>query len=607
MARKRDVIARVGADTSEFDSKLEASGGALDKFAKLGKTAGTVVATALVAAAGAVVTLTSRGLELGDAADKAAEALGVTVSALAGLRHAGSLAGAEAQAIDTALAKLARTTSEAASGTKEYADTFAALNLNAKELRELPLDEQMLRVSDALAAVENATDRARLAQDLFGRSGAKLLPLLNQGSAAIREQMEEAKRLGLTLDEVQRRSIVDANDAIDRMKSSVDGLSQQLAAAFGPAIKIAADAVTDLVATVTSALPRLQALAERFLGLTTAAENLGDVALKETLVEQIRALDELSNRLAEERKLRQYFAEGGGDYVASRERENAILAEQAEKQARINELLAERVRRSRALEEPAAAPPVDEDRFGSGDEEAKKAAAAELALVTSVYEEQERLRQLELEQEAEWRQALFEAREEFNAAELEQERALVDALLIEQQRYHEELAARDEAELMRKKRIRKDTVDNAFAGFTAITAALSAHNEKAFKLNKIAAKAEASLNAYRAIQQVWADESLPFYAKIAATALTAASTAANIAAINKTEFGGGAIPSNLGATPVVPGGAGLGDSAPGRGNRSQTIFVEGLTPESIFSGSAVRGLLERIQAALDDGGKLVLQ
>jgi hypothetical protein len=213
---------------------------------------------------------------------------------------------------------------------------------------------------------------------------------------------------------------------------------------------------------------------------------------------------------------------------------------------------------------------------------------------------------MELEQEAEWRQVLFEEREKFATEEIEAERALVDALLIEQQRYREEVARADEDALKLKRRVRKDTVDNAFAGFTQITAALAAHNEKAFKLNKLAAKAEAGLNAFRAIQQVWADNSLPFYAKIAATAITAAATAANIAGINKSEFGGGAVPSNLGATPVTPAGGALPDTTGGQ-RGAQTIFVQGLDPSAIFSGDAVRGLLERLQSALDDGGKLVIE
>lgn len=610
MARKRDIVARVGADTSEFDQKLGASGDTLDKFGSLGAAAGKLVAAGMVAAAAAVATLTARGIELGDALDDAATGLGLTVDGLASLRYAAKFANVDSEQLDASLAKLARTTSMAAEGNKAAAETFERLGLSGAELRELPLDEQFERVADALAGLTNDTDKARIAQDIFGRSGAKLLPLLNQGSEAIRAQREEARALGLTLDETQRKNIVGASDAMDKLKASVDGASLQLAAAFGPAIEVAADAIVSLITTVTEALPIMQALAERFFGIAAAAEDLGNKALSATLEEQIRLLDDVNERVALLKELQSF--KGNENSPSLQFQMNEALAEQAGVQSRINDLLAERVKRSREAEAlragMAGGGGDEEDEPLSNEDEAKKAAQAELDIVTAVYEERERLRVEELDQEAVWRQTLFEEREAFAAQEVAAQRALVDALLIETQRYQEEVARQDEEALKNKQRVRRQTVDNAFAGFTQITAALAAHNEKAFKLNKLAAKAEAGLNAFRAIQQVWADESLPFYAKIAATAITAAATAANISSINKTEFGGGSVPSNLGATPVVPGGAGLGGQGAAGGNRGvQTIFVEGLTQDSLFSGSAVRGLLERLQAALDDGGTLVVK
>jgi hypothetical protein len=608
MARKRDIVTRVGADTSEHDAKLARSGEVLDKFGNIGAAAGKLVAAGMVAAAAAVATLTARGIELGDALDDAAAGLGLTVDGLASLRYAAKFANVDSEQLDASLAKLARTTSMAAEGNKAAAEAFERLGLSGAELRKLPLDEQFERVADAMQGLTNDTDKARLAQDLFGRSGAKLLPLLNQGSAAIRAQRDEARSLGLTLDETQRKNIVGASDAMDKLKAAVDGAALQFAGAFGPAIEAAAGAITRLTQVVVETLPRLQALAERFFGIAAAADDLSNTALTETLHEQIRALDGVNNRVADLQSLMRVI--GNENSPSLQFQLNEALEEQAEKQARINELLAERVKRQReaAVLDAAGTVTPDEDDVGfENDDQAKKDAQAELDLVTAVAEEKERVHMLELEQEAEWRQALFEAREEFRLSEYEAERALLDSLAIETQRFREEQAAADEAALKRKVQVRKQTVDNAFAGFTQITAALAAHNEKAFKLNKVAAKAEAGLNAFRAIQQVWADETLPFYAKIAATAITAAATAANIAGINKSEFGGGSVPSNLGATPVTPAGGALPDTT-GRGRGgAQTIFVQGLDASAIFSGDAVRGLLERLQGALDDGGKLVIE
>lgn len=613
MARKRDIVARVGADTTEFDQKLKESADRLDKFEKLGKQAGIAVGTAFVAAGTALAALTARGIQLGDALDKSSKALGVSVDALASLRYAAQFAGVESNVLEASLAKLAKISSEASDKGGKAAETLGQLGLKGQDLRALGLDEQLEVVADAMAGLKNETDKNRIAQELFGETGRKLIPLLNQGSAAIRAQRDEARSLGLTLDQVQQKNITDAQDALGKLGQATDGLSLQLAATFGPAIETAAGALTTLISSVTDTLPWLQALGERFFGIAAAAGDLSDAALGDTLVEQIKAMDALNNDIAEQRRLVNGLRHDAEDRANFEAVLNDLLDEQAEKQKRIDDLLKERVKRQKAMEEEQAKRDAAAATAGGGEDQsamaAKAAADYETQLLGEVALERDRLRQVELDQEEEWRQVLFEAREEFAAQEIDAERALVDALLIEQQRYYEETQKRDAAELKRKKQVRRETVDNAFAGFTQITALLASHNEKAFKLNKVAAKAEASLNAFRSIQQVWADQSLPFYAKIVATALTAAATAANISSINSTEFGGGLVPSNGGATPVVPGGTGLGGQATGAGplGGSQTIFVQGLSEDSLFSGSAVRGLLERLQEALKDGGKLVVQ
>src|SRR5690606_24152180 len=99
-------------------------------------------------------------------------------------------------------------------------------------------------------------------------------------------------------------------------------------------------------------------------------------------------------------------------------------------------------------------------------------------------------------------------------------------------------------------------------------------------------------------QQVWADSTLPFYAKVAATAVTAAATAANISAINATSFGGGTTPSVAG-TPTVNG-------APVQAERpTQRIAIEGVSPDALFTGRAVRQLAERLNEHIKDGGEVV--
>ena len=50
---------------------------------------------------------------------------------------------------------------------------------------------------DALAAMDDETARNAAANEIFGKSAAELLPLLNSGSDGIKELMQEADAYGM--------------------------------------------------------------------------------------------------------------------------------------------------------------------------------------------------------------------------------------------------------------------------------------------------------------------------------------------------------------------------------------------------------------------------
>jgi tape measure domain-containing protein len=174
-------------------------------------------------------------------------------------------------------------------------------------------------------------------------------------------------------------------------------------------------------------------------------------------------------------------------------------------------------------------------------------------------------------------------------------RTLREQLEAEHQERMTEIAREAEAErLANTKRHALQTTQSIVSGLTEATGMMASSSKRMFELNKKLAKAEAVINAHRAIQQVWADPSLPFYAKVAATAVTAAKTAANISAINATQFGGGTTPSAAG-TPTVNG-----NPVPTSG---QIITVRGIDPSQLFSG---RQIIDLVNQAQKDGARLVM-
>jgi len=187
--------------------------------------------------------LVKRSLNATDAMTKMSRAIGLSVEDLQKMRHAGSLAGLEATALDKAVQKLAINIADVARGTGEAKDIFEKYGVAAKDvdgdLRSVT--DVMAEFADITANVTNKTEQAELAYRLFGARGGKMINMLQQGSVAMREQWEEAEALGLVMSEKTAKGVEAANDAITRLTSYISASFTRAIAELAPAIKILTD------------------------------------------------------------------------------------------------------------------------------------------------------------------------------------------------------------------------------------------------------------------------------------------------------------------------------------------------------------------------------
>src|SRR5262245_57277689 len=72
------------------------------------------------------------------------------------------------------------------------------LNLSARDLKNLSLDDVIFKIDDRLKDVGNQFDRARILADLFGRSGAQLGRLMD---GSLREAITSIEKTGAIIDE----------------------------------------------------------------------------------------------------------------------------------------------------------------------------------------------------------------------------------------------------------------------------------------------------------------------------------------------------------------------------------------------------------------------
>jgi hypothetical protein len=223
------VLTAKDKTAAAFKSVGNSAAAATVKIAKIG----AAFATAGVAAG---IALTKMSMDNVDALAKVSDRLGIATQSLAGLQHAANLAGIENKTLEKSLQNLAVGVSDAADGSGVAKDALIQLGLSAALLEKMPVDQQMLKVADAMQGVELQADKVRLATELFGARGVSVLNMIGEGSQNLVEMAKEADHLGIAINRVDAAQIEAANDSVERAKTVFTGLGNQLADAFSPII-----------------------------------------------------------------------------------------------------------------------------------------------------------------------------------------------------------------------------------------------------------------------------------------------------------------------------------------------------------------------------------
>jgi len=221
--------AAFGASVKKSGDAAKQTGKDIDSFAAdFGKAAKYVAASAAAAAAGSVLFIKS-AIDSADAAGILAGKLDISTESLSKLQYAAQLADVSQGALEGGLKKLAVTLNSALDPGSKVAKVFDALGLSAKELIQIPADQQLGRIGDALNSVANANQRAAVAQMVFGKAGQELLPILAEGTAGIKKSGDELERFGGVISGDLAARAGEFNDNLDRIKTAAGGLGLSVA------------------------------------------------------------------------------------------------------------------------------------------------------------------------------------------------------------------------------------------------------------------------------------------------------------------------------------------------------------------------------------------
>lgn len=238
------VTAPVKRITSSFDALKKQATSVSQSFQNVGEHASrfgrqlAVVTTGVVAAGGALFSAVKSAANYGDELVKTSQKAGVSIQALQKLSYAADLADVDSAELATGLKFLNKSIVDALNPASESAKAFASMGISIKDSNGhlKTADQVTLELADKFKNAEDGAKKTATALVLYGRSGTEMIPLLNSGTQAIKDQYTEFERLGHVMTDDQAKASEAFNDNITRLTKAVKGLFNGVGAELIPVV-----------------------------------------------------------------------------------------------------------------------------------------------------------------------------------------------------------------------------------------------------------------------------------------------------------------------------------------------------------------------------------
>lgn len=295
--REGAAVVRQGADN------IQSALGKLD--ATLGKIglgfAGLVSVQALQGLYQAGRAAVSAAGDLGELAEQA----GISTDALQILIAAGVQAGAKVEDITTGMGRFSKALATAATEGGHVGDTFNKLGINTRNSAGGVRDtmDALVSTAEALSKIESPAERIKVAMELLGRGGAKLLPILSQGREGIERFAAEARKMGLVLSADTVKAADEAADKLALLDLKSQKLNERIAAGVMPALTALILKFKEVAASIVSPATAVEQLDERLERLQFRLRTMPPGAGREGLLREIQKLQGEKDSASEDEAL----------------------------------------------------------------------------------------------------------------------------------------------------------------------------------------------------------------------------------------------------------------------------------------------------------------
>lgn len=621
MADLGKLEVEIGADTSKLKGGLNKANNLIKGFSKNIANASFAMAkyTSALTAAGVAMSsvFVNKQLDAIDALAKTADGLGITTQKLQALHHVGQLTGSTTEEINKSLARMERRLGEVARIGGAGALALEDMGVSIDDIIKLTPDKQLEALSSALVGVENQAVKASIANDIFGRSGLKMLKLMEElKDKGLTPAQRELEQLGFSMNRIDAAKVEAANDSMLRFNKAIQSVFQRLAVHLAP--------ILEGISNEFLVMIKNSGGADKVMGdmVDSMVSGFGLVADAVTIV--VRIITKVANAVSfvfeKVSAGFEFLQKKVGQFITVTEEGSKFIDKVKQKTTSVfDDLPSEKfkkfvdnVRENSQKAAEAVASSVENTKR-TGDFTAsffeKKAAMSSNAMNSELESFKTGLLNEEQAEIEHYEKRLEQLRRFIDAKKLTEEEAASARLTIEQQHQDAMTEIQTRAANERLSHITgamQGQVSNISSAMQLITGSIGKESKKQFEITKVASIATALIKGYESVTSSFAAGSRiggPIVgAAFAATA--AAATAAQIQAIRSQQYSGGGNVSasgsgSSGGQAVVAGGVAE------QTQQQTSIHIRGLDKNSLYSGDQVNDLLDAINEKVADGSVLL--
>lgn len=208
---------------------------------------------AVTATAGVLINKT---IEAGDRIDKMSQKIGMSRQAFQEWDFIMSQNGGSVESLQMGYKALANQMGGVQKGSKDSIGYFKKLGVAVKDNHgQLRKQEDVFNDTvRALQNMKNPTEKAIIANKLFGKSAIEMKPLLNQTSESVDTLRKRANDLGMVMSDEAVDASVKLTDSIDAIQRSFSAFGNQIGAQLVPYVQQLADELINHLPQIKSAL-----------------------------------------------------------------------------------------------------------------------------------------------------------------------------------------------------------------------------------------------------------------------------------------------------------------------------------------------------------------